>query len=102
MFTGDEFQCKGGSVSCIPSTWKCDNEQDCLDGSDELGCENNICNNQTHFSCGPPKNRCIYNTWICDGDKDCPDGEDEANCTTPKPETTPIIPTQFVPTVSKL
>lgn len=99
LILADEFQCKGGSVSCIPSTWKCDGEPDCLDGSDESSCENNTCSNQTQFSCGPPKNRCIYNTWVCDGDKDCPDGRDEANCTIVKPDT-PKNPPDFNITVS--
>jgi hypothetical protein len=28
-----EFKC--GSGICIPDTWKCDNDDDCVDGSDE-------------------------------------------------------------------
>jgi hypothetical protein len=34
--TEHEFQCTDGS--CISLTWKCDLEQDCMDGSDEVNC----------------------------------------------------------------
>lgn len=34
----DEFACNGSELSCIPTTWKCDNERDCADGSDEAHC----------------------------------------------------------------
>ena len=32
-----EFQCDYGQ--CINGDWKCDNDTDCKDGSDEVNCE---------------------------------------------------------------
>ncbi|KAK7940020.1 hypothetical protein WMY93_003346 [Mugilogobius chulae] len=74
----DEFQCL--NQRCIRALWKCDGDDDCLDGSDE---ENHICSNHTcptdQFKCS--NNRCIPKRWLCDGMNDCANGEDEANTT---------------------
>ena len=32
-----EFQC-ADQKSCIHNSWRCDDEEDCLDGSDEQNC----------------------------------------------------------------
>ncbi|MFT6400028.1 MAG: hypothetical protein ACJAYU_004798, partial [Bradymonadia bacterium] len=32
----DEFECFDGD--CIPSSWECDEDEDCSDGSDEFFC----------------------------------------------------------------
>lgn len=98
LFLADEFQCAGGGVNCISATWRCDQEHDCKDGSDEANCSNNTCADY-QFSCGSPTFRCIYSSWVCDGDKDCPDGKDEWNCTTPA-NTTPLPVNPFLPTVN--
>lgn len=53
---GDHFTCaapNSQSKDCIPATWKCDGQTDCLDGSDELGCPS--CNGE-QFKC---QNLCI-------------------------------------------
>ena len=40
--SAQEFQCKTMS-SCIPLSWQCDNDKDCVDGSDEENCSGKIC-----------------------------------------------------------
>lgn len=32
------YQCNSGGIQCIDSKYKCDGENDCIDGSDELDC----------------------------------------------------------------
>ncbi|KAI9538352.1 Low-density lipoprotein receptor- protein 1B [Dissostichus eleginoides] len=74
----DEFQCH--NQRCIRALWKCDGDDDCLDGSDE---ESHSCYNHTcpvdQFKCS--NNRCIPKRWLCDGTNDCGNNEDEANTT---------------------
>ena len=76
-----QFSC--GSGECIPKLWKCDSEEDCRDGSDELECAPLTCNDK-EFKC---KNKCIPLRWVCDGENDCgdnpngtPSDELEKNC----------------------
>ena len=71
----DEYMCNNGQ--CIPSHWKCDGHNDCIDYSDEDDCIQ-ICNNQ-EFQC--PDGICIPNSFLCDGQHDCFGGIDELNCT---------------------
>ncbi|VVC91011.1 unnamed protein product [Leptidea sinapis] len=76
--TAAEFRCKTGS--CIPMSWRCDNEKDCSDGSDE---EPGTCTTQRrcleqNFVCAT--GQCIPASWHCDDAPDCPDGSDEHNC----------------------
>lgn len=37
----DQFKCESGT--CIDIKWKCDEEDDCRDGSDEKGCIYETC-----------------------------------------------------------
>lgn len=86
-----EFMCASNHY-CLPATWKCDGERDCLDDSDEADCTNNSCE-PWQFQCA--NKRCILRSWVCDRDNDCHDGSDELNCTitTPNPSSSrPFVP----------
>lgn len=48
-----QFQCSV-DMKCIPDYWRCDNERDCLDGTDENECQ------QIRSICFDPIGLCIY------------------------------------------
>ncbi|GFR68375.1 low-density lipoprotein receptor, partial [Elysia marginata] len=77
------FQC-ADFERCIDSRRRCDNRQDCRDGSDETGCPS--CQSGS-FRCADGE--CIDVRRKCDGRPDCRDRTDEDNC----PET--CDPDQF-------
>lgn len=60
-----------GSGEQIPESFKCDFEPDCMDGSDEVGCDN-------VFMC--KDGTTIPLDFKCDGSPDCRDGSDEEGC----------------------
>ncbi|XP_063154043.1 low-density lipoprotein receptor-related protein 8 [Candoia aspera] len=68
----DQFQCR--NERCIPSIWKCDEDDDCLDNSDEADCPKKTCA-ETDFICD--NGHCIPSRWKCDGEEECSDGSDE-------------------------
>ncbi|XP_050798803.1 SCO-spondin-like [Gopherus flavomarginatus] len=72
-----EFHC--GSGECRPRGWVCDNEADCLDGSDELVC-NRTCGLDQHTCTVTAE--CIPYGQLCDGIPQCWDQSDEStdNC----------------------
>ncbi|GAB6018614.1 hypothetical protein CHUAL_000299 [Chamberlinius hualienensis] len=72
-----EATCRNGQ--CIPAQYRCDNDYDCTDGSDEIGCRGPLESCQPNeFQCQNKK--CILKVWRCDGDDDCGDNSDESVC----------------------
>jgi len=82
----DWFECH--NKRCIVASWKCDDENDCMDWSDEdyFLCKANgtslepfvktrCGDNEFHCNQG---DSCIPSRWVCDRQDDCPNGEDEA------------------------
>ncbi|XP_060104212.1 SCO-spondin-like [Heteronotia binoei] len=68
-----EFHCHSGE--CQPRGWMCDDEADCLDGSDELNCSR-LCG-LDQFPC-QLGNECIHYSRLCDGVPHCHDQSDES------------------------
>ncbi|MGH0174258.1 UNVERIFIED_CONTAM: hypothetical protein FKN15_067608 [Acipenser sinensis] len=65
----DQFTCMNGR--CVRAQWKCDNDNDCGDGTFHT-CD------PTLFTCG--NGRCVPYHYRCDYYNDCVDNSDEAGC----------------------
>ncbi|XP_073936185.1 low-density lipoprotein receptor-related protein 8 isoform X20 [Castor canadensis] len=74
--TKDQFRCRNDR--CIPFVWRCDEDNDCSDNSDEDDCPKKTCAD-SDFTCD--NGHCIHQQWKCDGDEECPDGSDESEAT---------------------
>uniref|UniRef100_A0A8D1LIH2 EGF-like domain-containing protein n=1 Tax=Sus scrofa TaxID=9823 RepID=A0A8D1LIH2_PIG len=72
----NQFRCR--NERCIPSLWRCDEDDDCSDNSDEDDCPKKTCAD-SDFTCD--NGHCIHARWKCDGEEECPDGSDESEAT---------------------
>ncbi|XP_044534861.1 LOW QUALITY PROTEIN: MAM and LDL-receptor class A domain-containing protein 1 [Gracilinanus agilis] len=66
---------------CVPLSRKCNGQEDCKDGTDELDCPTGSpphpCR-ELEFQCST--NECIPSLLLCDGVPDCQFNEDESTC----------------------
>ncbi|ELT95551.1 hypothetical protein CAPTEDRAFT_222458 [Capitella teleta] len=82
-----EFQCASGRRPCVQLSYKCDGDDDCDDGSDEIGCD---CNSY-EFKCLSGRLNCVPISYKCDGASDCTDGSDEFGCATSSDSATSLL-----------
>lgn len=71
-----DFTC--ANQRCVPHSWVCDGDDDCLDNSDEMqNCTKPTCGTN-EFQC--KSGRCVPAHFRCDSENDCGDYSDEAGC----------------------
>ncbi|XP_018496366.1 low-density lipoprotein receptor-related protein 3-like [Galendromus occidentalis] len=86
-----EFQCQSDK-KCIPTAWRCNQNRECEDGSDERDCTQTMYNHpatkrsrwiwcdQDHIFCGMHSKDCFATAQRCNGVRDCSNGFDEDQC----------------------
>lgn len=93
----NEFKCDN---KCIDNDWKCDGDEDCDDGTDEVGCtadkeevvtkKRRVCDPSVSFECKNKK--CFPHSYTCDYMDDCGDGSDESTTDGPLCERSETCP----------
>ncbi|XP_076819347.1 uncharacterized protein LOC143465083 [Clavelina lepadiformis] len=80
-----EFNCrceddaKGDSRECIPQSWVCDGQPDCLNGADEIDCRCGPGEYQCYDGVGVRFYQCINENKVCNKELDCVNMRDEYN-----------------------
>ncbi|XP_022317030.2 low-density lipoprotein receptor-like isoform X2 [Crassostrea virginica] len=72
----NQFKCMR---RCIPISWRCDGDYDCVDEddkTDEANCPARTCA-EDEFTC--KSGHCVPMKWTCDKETDCLDGSDETD-----------------------
>ncbi|XP_054550654.1 MAM and LDL-receptor class A domain-containing protein 1 [Talpa occidentalis] len=76
----EQFSCIY-TPQCVTLSRKCNGQDDCTDGSDEMDCPlippPQLCD-EMEFQCSP--NECVPSLLLCDGVSDCRFNEDESSC----------------------
>ena len=85
------FMCTSGEQ--VPEAYKCDFEEDCSDGSDEVGCMNGF--QCTSGATIPLDYKCDGSLDCCEGDPECRDVSDEADCPVFMCKDGDTVPAQF-------
>ncbi|XP_054269003.1 low-density lipoprotein receptor-related protein 4 [Macrosteles quadrilineatus] len=77
----NEFLCPM-SCTCIPNSWRCDGDPDCVTEEDELDCQltEAECDEEAGYVRCPRTRKCIRREWLCDSHDDCGDFSDETHC----------------------